>query len=79
MVLWPLEATNQEPLRIVPPQQDLLRGKFLAVGIARAKNADVTLAGEKFCEFLRKVAKEALSTESPKRFSPVDKTPRSPA
>ena len=29
--------------------------EVIAVGIARAKNGDVTPAGEKFCEFLRKI------------------------
>ena len=29
------------------------------VGIARAKSGEVTPAGEKFCEILRKVAKRA--------------------
>jgi DNA-binding transcriptional LysR family regulator len=29
--------------------------EVIPVGIARAKNGDVTPAGEKFCEFLRKI------------------------
>ena len=33
--------------------------EVLAVGIARAKNGDITPAGEKFCEIMRKVAKGA--------------------
>ena len=37
----------------------------LSVGIARAKNGDVTPAGEKFCEFLRKISK-GISKSSPK-------------
>ena len=32
-----------------------------SVGIARAKNGDLTSAGEKFCEMLRKASKVANS------------------
>jgi hypothetical protein len=32
--------------------------EVVPVGVVRAKNGDVTPAGEKFCEILRKVAKE---------------------
>lgn len=35
------------------------RNDKLYVGIARATNGDVTPAGEKFCEFLRKISKES--------------------
>ena len=38
--------------------------EVLSVGIARAKNGDVTPAGEKFCEILRKVTKETSSGKS---------------
>lgn len=38
----------------------------LSLGIARAKNGDVTPAGEKFCEFLRKAAKEAIAANPAK-------------
>jgi DNA-binding transcriptional LysR family regulator len=38
--------------------------EMFSVGIARAKNGDVTPAGEKFCEMLRKVAKETSSGKS---------------
>jgi DNA-binding transcriptional LysR family regulator len=31
--------------------------ELIPVGIARATNGDVTPAGEKFCEFLRKIPK----------------------
>lgn len=31
--------------------------ELIPVGIARATNGDVTPAGEKFCEFLRKISK----------------------
>jgi len=44
--------------------------EVLAVGIARARNGDVTPAGEKFCEILRKVAKSqsgvAKNSEPPR-------------
>lgn len=38
--------------------------EVLSVGIARAKNGDVTPAGEKFCEILRKVATGARGASS---------------
>jgi DNA-binding transcriptional LysR family regulator len=40
--------------------------EVLSVGIARAKNGDLTPAGEKFCEILRKVAKGTIPVKSPK-------------
>jgi DNA-binding transcriptional LysR family regulator len=36
--------------------------EVLSVGIARAKKGDITPAGEKFCEFLRKVSKGAAQS-----------------
>jgi DNA-binding transcriptional LysR family regulator len=41
--------------------------EVLSVGIARARSGDVTPAGEKFCEILRKISKEAITTNLPKR------------
>lgn len=41
--------------------------EVIAVGIARAKNGDVTPAGEKFCEMLRKVAARTVVDGSTKR------------
>jgi hypothetical protein len=38
--------------------------EVLSVGIARAKNGDVTPAGEKFCEILQKVAEGATTAQS---------------
>jgi DNA-binding transcriptional LysR family regulator len=35
----------------------------LPVGIVRAKNGDVTPAGEKFCQMLRKVANQGAKTK----------------
>ena len=50
--------------------------EVLAVGIARAKNGDVTPAGEKFCEILRQVAKSqsdsAKNSESPHEVERVN-------
>jgi DNA-binding transcriptional LysR family regulator len=40
--------------------------EVLSVGIARAKNGDVTPAGEKFCEILREVAKGTIPGNSSK-------------
>ena len=37
--------------------------EVLSVGIARATKGDVTPAGEKFCEVLRKVAKGATAAK----------------
>lgn len=52
--------------------------EVFSVGIARAKNGDVTPAGEKFCELLRNAAKDALAKESLRGFTQARKTPRSP-
>lgn len=38
--------------------------EVFSVGIARAKNGDVTPAGEKFCEILRKVSKRAIGAHA---------------
>ena len=38
--------------------------EVIPVGIARAKSGDVTPAGEKFCEILRKMSKDATGTKS---------------
>jgi len=50
--------------------------EVLAVGIARAKNGDITPAGEKFCEILRKVAKSqsgaAKNSEPPREVGRVN-------
>jgi DNA-binding transcriptional LysR family regulator len=40
--------------------------EVLSVGIARARNGDITPAGEKFCEILRNVAKPTVAAKSPK-------------
>ena len=37
--------------------------EVIPVGIARAKNGDVTPAGEKFCEILRKFSKQDIKTQ----------------
>ena len=41
--------------------------EFLSVGIARAKNGDVTPAGETFCEFLRRAAKGTTTGKAVQR------------
>jgi DNA-binding transcriptional LysR family regulator len=41
--------------------------EVFSVGIVRAKNGDVTPAGERFCELLRKVAKETSAGKPGKR------------
>ena len=38
-----------------------------SVGIARASNSEVTVAGQKFCEILRQIAKRNTDSESPSR------------
>jgi DNA-binding transcriptional LysR family regulator len=40
--------------------------EVIPVGIARAQNGDVTPAGEKFCEILRKISKRTSQTQSNK-------------
>jgi hypothetical protein len=37
------------------------KNEVLSVGIASTKNGDITPAGEKFCEILRKVAKGTVA------------------
>ena len=47
-----------KPAIVIEPQIDLIDdGAGKPVGIARAKSGDITPAGEKFCEILRKVSK----------------------
>jgi len=43
--------------------------EVLSVGLARATKGDVTPAGEKFCEILRKISDGALAAKS-KRANP---------
>ena len=38
-----------------------------SVGIARASNSEVTVAGQKFCEILRQISKRNTDSESPSR------------
>jgi hypothetical protein len=38
-----------------------------SIGIARAKHGDVTPAGEKFCEILRRIAKGTSAVKLPMR------------
>lgn len=47
--------------------------QVFSIGIARARNGDVTPAGEKFCEILRKIAKGGATSD---RRAPADRASR---
>jgi hypothetical protein len=49
--------------------------KSVPIGIARATKGDVTPAGEKFCEVLRKISDEATTAKAkPRRSSEAGRT-----
>ena len=70
---WAMAAKSGRKLALAIPAFKHISGKRLlyrplagttevfSAGIVRAKNGDITPAGEKFCELLRKVAKETAA------------------